>query len=66
MDVAENIENGTKIFLLAQSYMPAQSIHLLKNFDHYARLSPWYPQDFGETLHTPEWEFKSSCLKKWK
>jgi hypothetical protein len=66
MDVAENIENGSKIFLLSQSYMPAQSIHLLKNFDHNARLSPWYPQDFGETLHTPEWEFKSSCLKKWK
>jgi hypothetical protein len=66
VDVAEKIENGSKIFLLAQSYMPAQSIHLLKNLDHNTQLSPWYPQDFGETLHTPEWEFKSSCLKKWK
>lgn len=66
MDVAENIENGSKIFLLAQSYMPAQSIHLLKNFDHNTQLSPWYPQDFGDTLYTPEWKFKSGSLKKWR
>lgn len=66
LDVAENIETGEKIFLLAQSYMPAQSIHILKNFDHTQQLSPWYPADFGETLHTPEWEFKPGSLKKWK
>lgn len=30
MDVAENAE-GEKIFMLAQSYMPAQDIHLLVN-----------------------------------
>jgi hypothetical protein len=66
LDVAENIETREKIFLLGQSYMPAQSIHILKNFDHMQKLSPWYPQDFGETLRTPEWEFKPGSLKKWK
>ena len=66
LDVAENIENGDKIFLLAQSYMPAQSIHILKNFDHNQKLSPWYPINFGEMLHTPEWDFKAGSLKKWK
>ena len=66
MDVAENIENGSKIFLVAQSYMPAQSFHILKNFEHNAQLSPWYPQSFGDVLLTPEWKFKTGTLKKWK
>jgi hypothetical protein len=66
MDVAENIKNGDRIFLLAQSYMPAQSIHILKNLHHNTNFSPWYPANFGETLHTPEWDFKKVALKKWK
>ena len=31
VDLAEN-EVGEKCFLVAQSYMPAQEIHVLKNF----------------------------------
>ena len=65
MDVAVNKKTGKKIFLLAQSYMPAQSIHILKNLKHNTELSPWYPEDFGETLFTPEWEFSQSSLKTW-
>lgn len=55
--------HGKKYFLLAQSYMPAQDIQLLRN-PNDARLSPWYPLDFGETLYTPEWTFTSKELSR--
>ncbi|MEM9824282.1 MAG: DUF4846 domain-containing protein, partial [Bacteroidota bacterium] len=43
LDMAENA-TGQKIFLIAQSYMPAQDIHILQN--HAAsQLNPWYPLD---------------------
>lgn len=54
---------GRKIFLLAQSYMPAQEIHVLKNPRNPA-LSPWYLLDFGEDLFTPEWMFKRTELAR--
>jgi hypothetical protein len=62
VDMAENRKNGRKIFLLAQSFMPAQDIHVLKNPDK-AGLSAWYALDFGRTLRTPEWRFKDTDLK---
>jgi hypothetical protein len=62
MDVAVNAE-GKKVFLLAQSYMPAQDIHILKNPTN-AQLSPWYFTDFGDVLETPEWDFKKEQLKR--
>jgi hypothetical protein len=62
VDMAENKENGKKAFLLAQSFMPAQDIHVLKNPNN-AGLSPWYDLDFGRTLRTPEWRFKDTDLK---
>lgn len=61
MDVAQNAE-GKKIFLLAQSYMPAQDIHVLNNFNNEA-LSPWYEIPAGE-LKTPEWTFPANSLKR--
>lgn len=64
VDMAENQKNGKKVFLLAQSYMPAQSIHILKNFNS-SKLSPWYDLDFGKNLHTPEWDFTNEDLKSW-
>lgn len=39
-DVAIN-DKGEKVFLLAQSYMPAQDIHIVKN-PMNEKLSPWY------------------------
>ena len=30
VDMAENEETGEKLFMIAQSYMPAQEIHVLK------------------------------------
>lgn len=63
VDMAENEQTGEKLFLLAQSYMPAQYIQLLKNQNNSA-LSPWYPLDFGEVLTTPEWTFTRNDLKR--
>jgi len=60
VDMAENKE-GKKMFMLAQSYMPAQEIHILKNPQN-TEISPWYPLDFGERLETPEWIFSRGQL----
>ncbi len=62
MDMAEN-EQGEKLFLLAQSYMPAQDIHILKNFNE-PDISPWYRLDFENNLLTPEWTFDRNDLKR--
>lgn len=61
VDVAINNE-GKKIFMLAQSYMPAQDIHVVKNPGN-EELNPWY--EIREQIITPEWIFKSSQLMKW-
>ncbi|MTI47051.1 MAG: hypothetical protein FH761_04385 [Firmicutes bacterium] len=63
VDMAENIQSGKKIFLLAQSYMPAQSIHILKN-PMNSDLSPWYELNFNDELHTPEWTFDRDDFKR--
>ena len=63
VDVAEN-NKGEKVFLLAQSYMPAQEIQILKNFNNEF-LSPWYSADFENELSTPEWTFTTKQLKTW-
>lgn len=48
-----------------QSYMPAQDMHILRN-PLNADLSPWYAEDFGEVLQTPEWTFDASDLKRFQ
>lgn len=65
VDMAENLATGEKIFLLAQSYMPAQDIHILKNLSNEDS-SPWYKLDFGEKLFTPEWEFTKDQLRRFE
>ncbi|EPR14278.1 DUF4846 domain-containing protein [Ruminiclostridium papyrosolvens] len=65
LDMAENEKTGEKIFLTAQSYMPAQSIHILKNPENET-LSPWYSTNFGDTLKTPEWDFDKSQLMRFE
>lgn len=64
MDVAVD-SLGNKRFLLSQSYMPAQSIHILNN-PNDSELSPWYAIKEGESLTTPEWTFPPNSLKRWK
>ena len=63
VDMAVNGRMGKRLFLLVQSYMPAQEIHILKNpID--SKLNPWYELEFGERLYTPEWTFSKSDLKR--
>ena len=64
MDVAENKKNHQRIYLLAQGYMPAQSIHVVIN-PMSNRLSPWYETDNEADIITPGYLFKPNQLKRW-
>lgn len=63
VDIAVNPKTNQKIMLLAQSYMPAQELQILKN-PNSSSLNSWYATDFGTSLKTPEWTFNSSQLKR--
>ena len=63
VDMAEHEVTGERLFMVAQSYMPAQDIHVLKNPGDGA-LSPWYELDFGDTLRTPQWIFTRDQLMR--
>lgn len=64
MDKAVHPETGEILVLLAQSYMPAQDIHILNNFKDSAK-SPWYSvRAFEEIINTPEWRFHKEDLKR--
>jgi len=66
LDTAINPETNEKIYLLAQSYMPAQEIHILKNISD-KNINPWYKLDINKrVIVTPEWIFSSENLKKFK
>lgn len=66
MDVAVNDSTGDKVFLIAQSYMPAQEMHILKN-PRNAGIGPWYSlKEIGEKLVTPEWTFGIDELKRFQ
>ena len=62
LELAEN-DKGHRVFLLAQSYMPAQDMHILNSPFKY---SPWYDINFGEHLQTPEWTFTKNDLHRFK
>jgi hypothetical protein len=63
-DMVENPATGERRFLLLQSFMPAQDIHVLKNPQHKG--DPWYPLNFGETLLTPEYSFSPANLRRFR
>lgn len=63
MDVATDTTTQQTYLLLAQSYMPAQSMHVLKNL-HSA--SPWFPIRTEQPLQTPEWQFEWTDLRRFK
>jgi len=64
MDMAQK-ESGEKTYLLAQSYMPAQDIHILKNPSD-DNGGPWYPLNNHQLIQTPEWSFYNDQLYGWK
>ncbi len=68
MDVAEHKVSQEKIFLLAQSFMPAQDIQILHNpMDKKKKINPWYKANIkGKLLITPQWVFKKTDLKRFK
>lgn len=63
VDIAVN-RSGKKVFMLAQSYMPAQDIHIVKN-PMSQSLSPWYEAVEHLKIITPEWEFSTKELRHW-
>ncbi len=63
VDVAQN-KKGQKIFMLAQSYMPAQDIHIVKNQANTST-SPWYEASGINEIVTPEWTFNKLSLYTW-
>jgi len=65
VDMVKDVTSGKKLFLLAQSYMPAQELHILSNPNN-EQLSPWYKLDFGEELATPDWLFYEGDLKRFQ
>jgi len=62
MDVAVDA-TGHKVYLLSQSYMPAQDIHIVKN-PMDTEKSPWYKAAVYPVV-TPEWIFYSTQLRRW-
>lgn len=60
LDVARAVD-GRRAFLLAQSYMPAQQVHVLRR---PASASPWYPLEPEAPLSTPEWTFPAGSLRR--
>ena len=61
VDVAEDA-SGRRAVLLAQSYMPAQDIHVLRN--PASPGNPWYVIEGDGPLTTPEWDFPAGSLRR--
>ncbi|MEZ5774655.1 MAG: DUF4846 domain-containing protein [Hyphomicrobiaceae bacterium] len=63
-DMVENAATGERRFLLIQSFMPAQDMHVLRNPAEQDG-TPWYRAAFEGPLETPEWTFPAGSLKRW-
>ncbi len=61
VDMCKN-NKGEKMYMLAQSYMPAQETQILIN---PADSTPWYPLTDEYEIHTPEWRFRKTDLMTW-
>lgn len=61
VDAAVN-NRGERCFMLAQSYMPAQDIHIVNN-PVDKEINPWY--SLNDTIITPEWIFYRSQIRTW-
>lgn len=62
VDIAIN-EKGQKAVLIAQSFMPAQSIHIVKNLEN-PELSPWFVLPKTGEINLPEWTFTTEDLHR--
>jgi len=63
VDLAVEPASGRKVALLAQDFMPAQSVHVLRNpFD--PALSPWFALADGRPIVMPEWSLAADELRR--
>lgn len=62
IDMAENPDANEKVYMLAQSYMPAQDIQVLVNRNN-SKISPWYLIR-EDPIESPEWTFNPEDLKR--
>jgi Domain of unknown function (4846) len=62
VDMATDAATGRKAVLLAQGYMPAQSVHILANLEDTA-LSPWFLVGDDRVVAGP-WIFASDRLRR--
>ncbi|RAK69692.1 DUF4846 domain-containing protein [Hymenobacter edaphi] len=66
LDVAEHPGTHARYALLAQSYMPAQDLHVLRNTAE-PQLGAWFRLAAPNgVFDTPEWEFGADQLKRWQ
>lgn len=65
VDMAVNKTTNQKVFMLAQSYMPAQDIQILQN-PKDSKISPWIALDSREKIITPQWVFTPNDLMRFK
>lgn len=63
MDIVSN-ERGEQLMMLAQSYMPAQDMHIVRNI-HAPTISPWYTIPHAPPLDTPDWGFQKLQFFRW-
>jgi hypothetical protein len=62
VDMAIDATTGRRAVLLAQGYMPAQSVHVLANLED-AGLSPWFLVGDDQVVAAP-WVFTSDRLRR--
>jgi len=64
VDKATHKTTGKNVYLLAQSYMPAQELQVLKNPEN-EDMNPWMELNEG-TIRTSEWAFESGDLRRFE
>ncbi len=62
LDMARNAK-GQLVALIANSYMPAQSIHIVRNMEN-ALLSPWIRIEDHKGARLPEWQFYPGEIRR--
>jgi hypothetical protein len=63
VDAAIDDDTGEKIYLLAQSNMPAQEIQVIKNRDDMS-ISPWFRISQDHTVTSGRWVFGIENIKR--
>jgi hypothetical protein len=63
-DVVRNAATGEVRFLLIQSFMPAQDMHVLRQ-PGGTNVSPWYTPASDGSRSTPEWAFPAGSHRRW-